>query len=77
MKLTAEQQANISVLVSNEVSYYETYQEVYDHMLTALEAKDSIRDLQKAYRDTLEEDFGGHKGIEILEGRQRLLIWRI
>jgi hypothetical protein len=74
MILTEEQKANIGVLVSKEAEYQETYLEVYDHMLSSLEARDALPDLQKAYRDVLEEDFGGHYGIEMLEENRRLII---
>lgn len=67
MKLSEEQIDNVNVLVSNEVKYQETYQEVFDHMLSAMEARNSMPDLQKAYREILEEDFGGHGGLEELE----------
>ncbi|WP_448703021.1 hypothetical protein ACFGVR_11775 [Mucilaginibacter sp. AW1-3] len=67
MKLNEEQMASISVLVNNEVKYRETYSEVYDHILTALEARTTLPDLQKAYSEILEEDFGGHPGLEKLE----------
>jgi hypothetical protein len=75
MILTEEQKANVSVLVNNEVEYQETYQEVYDHILTSLEARQALPDLQKAYREILEDDFGGHLGIEILEESRRHTVW--
>jgi hypothetical protein len=74
MKLTAEQQDNISVLVNNEVKYQETYLEMYDHVLSALEARDTIPDLQRAYREVLEEDFGGHGGLMELEYMQNRML---
>jgi hypothetical protein len=74
MILTEEQKANINVLVSNEVEYHETQQEVYDHVLTSLEVMDAIPDLQLAYSNILEEDFGGHYGIEMLEESRRRII---
>jgi len=67
MKLNEEHTATVKQLVKNEVGFNETYFEVYDHVTTALEAKDSLPDIQKAYSDILEEDFGGHYGIEKLE----------
>lgn len=67
MILNEEQKSIIRTLVSNEVSYQETYLEVYDHIISSLEARSSINDFQKAYAEVLEEDFGGHSGIEKLE----------
>ncbi|MVN22100.1 hypothetical protein [Mucilaginibacter arboris] len=74
MILNEEQKSIIRTLVSNEVCYQETYLEVYDHIMSTLETRDSINDFQKAYAEVLEEDFGGHSGIEKLEEiRERLI----
>lgn len=73
MTLDEEQQSIIKTLVSNEVTYQETYVEVYDHILSTLEARDSIDDFQKAYAEVLEVDFGGHSGIEKLEAAREWL----
>jgi hypothetical protein len=67
MILTTEQKSNVSVLVDNETMYLETYRELYDHMISSMEARDSLPDLQKAYRDILEDDFGGPFGLRQLE----------
>ncbi len=74
MKLTQEQIDNVNVLVSNEVKYQETYDEVFDHVLSAMEARDTMPDLQKTYREILEEDFGGHQGLEELEYEQNAVL---
>ncbi|MBW4890835.1 hypothetical protein KXQ82_13975 [Mucilaginibacter sp. HMF5004] len=74
MILTKEQKANIGVLVSNEVEYHETYQEVYDHVITSLEEKQDLADLQRAYGNILEDDFGGHYGIKMLEENRRRIV---
>ena len=74
MILNEEQKSIIRTLVSNEVSYQETYLEVYDHMISNLETRDFINDFQKAYAEILEEDFGGHTGLEKLEAVRR---WQI
>jgi len=70
MILNEEQQSIIKMLVSNEVTYQETYVEVYDHILSTLEKRDFISDFQKAYAEVLEADFGGHSGIEKLEANR-------
>lgn len=67
MKLNQVQTATIKQLVSNEVKFNETYCEVYDHVITALESENVLPDIQKAYSDIIEEDFGGHRGIQQLE----------
>lgn len=74
MKLNEEQTAGVGVLVRNEVTYQETYQEVYDHVLTSLGERRTLPDLQKAYGEILEEDFGGHYGIEMLEENRKRII---
>lgn len=76
MKLTDEQLDTLRMLVDNEVTYYETYHEIYDHMVTAIESLDGVNDLQKAYADILEQDFDGHRGIEKLENEHRYKIWQ-
>jgi len=78
MILSEEQKSIIKTLVSNEVTYQETYVEVYDHVMSTLETKDFIGDFQKAYAEILEKDFEGHSGIEKLEaGREWLIIKEI
>lgn len=74
MILNEEQKSIIRTLVSNEVIYQETYLEVYDHIMSTLETRDFINDFQKAYAEVLEKDFGGHSGIEKLEGTREWLI---
>ena len=73
MILNEQQQSIIRTLVSNEVTYQETYVEVYDHILSTLETRDFIPDFQKAYAEILEEDFAGHSGIEKLEAAREWL----
>lgn len=73
MTLNEEQKSIIKTLVSNEVIYQETYVEVYDHIMSTLETQDFIGDFQKAYADVLEKNFGGHSGIEKLEGTREWL----
>jgi len=74
MKLNDIHIATIKQLVNNQVRFNETYCEVYDHVMTALEAKDSLSDVQQAYNDIIEEDFGGHRGIETLEENRREIV---
>lgn len=74
MKLTAEQTATIKQLVYNEVKYNETYHEFYDHVVTALEHREQITDIQKAYAEILSNDFAGHSSLEKLEQRNKQLI---
>jgi len=74
MKLNDLQTAAVKQLVSTEVKFNETYCEVYDHVMTALEAKDSLPDIQQAYSDIIEEDFGGHRGIETLEENRKQVV---
>lgn len=74
MKLTNEQIATIKQLVNNEVNYNETYLEVYDHVITALEHRDTITDIQNAYAEILEQDLGGHSGLAKLEAESQKAI---
>jgi len=74
MKLNQEQTATIQQLVYNEVQYNETYLELYDHVITALENQGPITDLQKAYAQILDQDFGGHGNISKMEEKQKRLL---
>ncbi|MEO6521508.1 MAG: hypothetical protein ABIN91_07520 [Mucilaginibacter sp.] len=67
MKLDNQQKTAIQQNLIKFVKYQETYQEIYDHILTSLETMDTIPNVQIAYTHILENDFGGIKGIEIME----------
>lgn len=49
------------------LDYRETYEEVYDHILTALEQKSQELAFQEAVNQIINDDFGGGKGLVKME----------
>ena len=66
MKLTEEQLSEIRVYIFGTPRYRETYYELYDHILNALESTDEPFHLDSV-KHIVEEDFGGFGGIVIQE----------
>lgn len=60
-----------------EIKYAEVYNEVYDHMLSAIAAKRAdgdIRPILHIFQETMDQDFGSHKGLaEMTEERASLV----
>jgi hypothetical protein len=71
MKLTDEQLQVLQIVLSGYVKYKETYEEVYDHVLTALENSDNSKPLEEAINIILLNDFGGFAGLRLLERKRR------
>jgi len=71
MKLTTDQEELIGQLLRRYVKYRDTYNEVYDHVLSSLDAMpDDVR-FADALRDIVENELGGAKGLKALE-KQRI-----
>jgi hypothetical protein len=58
MKLTTEQLAEIRVYIFEAPRYRETYYELYDHIVNALEQGDEPFSIDLV-KQIIEEDFGG------------------
>ena len=71
MKLTAEQLKTLQDTLKEGVTYRETYEEVYDHILTALEHRDNSLSLAKTLNNIMQSDFGGFKGLRSIEKKRR------
>lgn len=71
MKLSSEQEILLKKLLSNVVVYKETYEEVYDHVLTALEEQTPVINVHKQAQQILNADFGGYTGIAKMEYQRR------
>ena len=76
MKLTEDQLQVLQIILSGYVKYKETYEEVYDHVLTALENSDNIKPLDEAINIILLNDFGGFAGLRLLERKRRWAVAR-
>lgn len=74
MKLRQDQKQLLEKYISNVVLYKETYEEIYDHVLTALEGRDGIENLQRRTHQLIDDDFGGYAGIAKLESQRRDMI---
>lgn len=56
-----------------DIKYQESYYEILDHILTAIEIKrdnGDTRDISVVFQDVVDTDFGGYSGIEELAVRQ-------
>ena len=67
MKPTSQQEENLRTYLRNELLYRETYEEVYDHILTALEQKPQDISFQDSVNQIIKDDFGGGKGLLEME----------
>jgi len=66
MKLTEEQLSEIRIYIFGTPRYRETYYELYDHIINALEQLDEPFHLGLV-KQIVEDDFGGFEGIVIQE----------
>ncbi len=71
MNLTEKQLALLQETLSDRLKYSETYDEVYDHVLTALEDIDDSIPLGGAVNTIMLNDFGGFKGLRKIENERR------
>lgn len=71
MKTTLQQEGNLKTYLSDILKYRETIDEVYDHVLSAMEEKPENIRFQDAVNQILNDDFKGGKGLVKME-RQHL-----
>ncbi len=76
MKLTEQQLQVLQITLSGYIKYKETYEEVYDHVLTALENDDNNKPLEEAINTILLNDFGGLAGLRLIERKRRWVVAR-
>ena len=76
MKLTEDQLVVLKNNLKEGVTYRETYEEVYDHLLTALENSDNSLPLAKTLNNIMQNDFGGFKGLQVIEKKRRWMVAR-
>jgi hypothetical protein len=67
MKPTSQQEENLRTYLRNELLYRETYEEVYDHILTALEQKPQDISFQDSVNQIIKDDFGGGQDLVEME----------
>ena len=71
MKPTAEQDILLKKYLREVLRYRETYEEVYDHVLTALERDVYTGTLEEAVNQILREDFGGYDQLQQMESKAK------
>lgn len=71
MKPTAQQDILLRKYLREVLRYRETYEEVYDHVLTALEHNTYAGTLEEAVNQILREDFGGYNQLNKMESKAR------
>lgn len=64
-----------------DVKYQEIYNELFDHILTAIEVKRTegdIRDIKVVFQDVVDNHFGGYTGIEqVAAGQEKAYVSKI
>jgi hypothetical protein len=69
MKLKWEQQESIENLLGSITKYHETYEELYDHIISALETVPDDTPFAGALYNIVENELGGKPGINKIEVR--------
>jgi hypothetical protein len=67
MKLDARQDELLKHYLRKVFLYRETYEEVYDHMISALQERPYTQTFQDAVNDIIRRDFGGHNNLISME----------
>ncbi len=67
MKLDARQDELLKHYLRKVFLYRETYEEVYDHMVSALQERPYTGSFQDAVNDIIRRDFGGHSNLIVME----------
>ena len=74
MKPTLQQGEILKKYLREALLYRETYEEVYDHVLTSLAQKSEESSFQNAVNEILNDDFGGGKGLVEIEKKSYQLV---
>jgi hypothetical protein len=67
MKLTEQEDQLLKQYLSKILKYRETYDELYDHIVTALSHKTTIISFEQSVYDIITDDFGGYDNLIKLE----------
>lgn len=67
MKLTAQEDQFLKQYLSKTLKYRETYDELYDHIITALSHKITTSSFEETIADIIRDDFGGPDNLRKLE----------
>ncbi|RFZ95359.1 hypothetical protein D0C36_07470 [Mucilaginibacter conchicola] len=69
MKPTPQQTAELTNYLKKELKFRESFEEIYDHILSALEHKADDANFQDTVNAIIKEDFGGHNRLPEIEKR--------
>ena len=69
MKPTLQQEENLRTYLADVLKYKETIDEVFDHVLSAIEEKPENISFQEAVNQILKDDFKGAKGLIEIENQ--------
>jgi S-adenosylmethionine:tRNA-ribosyltransferase-isomerase (queuine synthetase) len=67
MKPTLQQTQILKKYLRSTLDYRETYQEIYDHILSAVEGNTAGASFEEVVNNIINTDFGGAKGLVRLE----------
>jgi hypothetical protein len=67
MKLTEQEDQFLKQYLSKVLKYRETYDELYDHIITALSHRATITSFEETIADIISDDFGGPGNLLKLE----------
>jgi hypothetical protein len=67
MKLTEQEDQFLKQYLSKVLKYRETYDELYDHIITALSHRTTITSFEETIADIISDDFGGPGNLPKLE----------
>ena len=67
MKPTEQEDQLLKQYLSKTLKYRETYDELYDHVVTALSHKTTITSFEQSVYDIITDDFGGYDNLMKLE----------
>ncbi|MFD0794981.1 hypothetical protein ACFQZX_15270 [Mucilaginibacter litoreus] len=69
MKPTSQQLNNLKDYLRKELKFRESFEEIFDHILSALEHQPEDIDFQDAVNNIINQDFGGHNKLPDIEKR--------
>ncbi len=76
MNLTASQQQILKDYLSNELTYRETYNELYDHISSGLENIPEGSSFEETVKSYVRKEFGGIFGLHAIEKQYRSTVLR-
>ncbi len=75
MNISKEQKYSLKAWLDKQLKYREVFDEVYDHILSAMEKASEGTDFEAAYLSYIDNEFGGETGLQALERRNRRQIF--